>query len=66
MKSYRIDLTLTAFARTESAISPQRIEDRLMQRLEAIVFDDIHDIDDEVFGYVSNLSVTDNPTGETA
>lgn len=63
MKQYQIGFKVTAFAHTDH-ISPARIEERMEQALRSIILDEISyrdkQDDRKVFGYVSNLEVTEH------
>ena len=64
-KSWRVELRLTAFVKTEH-LSPQMIEDNLLALLPVITEDKRVNLhrhrkqDPDTFGYVSDVSVEEN------
>lgn len=59
MQSFRVEYTVTAFIKTENAVSPARIEKRIETYMPLVTLDPA-DEDAQVFGYVSNVKVTKN------
>lgn len=55
-KSYRVAFKVTAFVKTPQ-ISPQRIEERMLEALEKILLDHTDPPQGSAFGFIENLSV---------
>lgn len=67
-KSFRVEFRVLAFTQDDqetAAVSPERIEKRMMEALRSIILDEVnqdtdHDHPVQVFGYVHDMSVTKN------